>query len=313
MSGPVLVTGAAGFAGSHVVQALVGRGDIVAWYHASPAPAEIERLATWEHVDLLDRNDVRAAIARVKPSAVFHCAGAPNVAHSWRDTVTPLSVNVLATHYLLDALHRARIRCRVLVPGSATIYKPSSSPLTEESPIGPSNPYAVSKLAQEALALRAVKEDDIDVVVARPFNHTGPRQRAAFAAPNMARQIAQIERGMAEPVIRIGNLDTQRDITDVRDVARAYVSLMDRGSSGTLYNVASGTARTMRSVLDALVARSRVTVTVETDPALIRPSDTPILLGDATRLRNTTGWRPQIPFEQTLDDLLDYWRSVVKA
>jgi len=309
----VLVTGAAGFAGSHVVQALAGRGEIVAWRHAAPPPAEIERLARWEQVDLLDADEVRAAIARVRPSAVYHCAGAPNVAHSWRDTVTPLSVNVLATHHLLDALHRVGSPCRIVVPGSATVYTPSATALTEESAIGPANPYAVSKLAQEALALRAVVEDGVQVVVARPFNHTGARQRASFAAPNMARQIAQIERGMTEPIIRIGNLDAQRDITDVRDVARAYVALMERGVTSTVYNVASGIARTMRSVLDALVARARVQVDIETDPALMRPNDTPVLLGDARRLREATGWRPEIPFEQTLDDLLDYWRRITVA
>jgi len=227
--------------------------------------------------------------------------------------VTPLSVNVLATHHLFDALHRAGSPCRVVVPGSATIYTPSASALTEESPIGPTNPYAVSKLAQEALALRAVAEDGVEVVVARPFNHTGPRQRASFAAPSMARQISRIERGIAEPIIRIGNLDAQRDITDVRDVARAYVALMERGTTSMVYNVASGVARTMRSVLDALVARARVKVTIETDPALIRPNDTPIFFGDAARLRNATGWRPEIPFEQTLDDLLDYWRRTTQA
>src|SRR5262249_27862411 len=153
--------------------------------------------ARWERVDLLDADEVSAAIARTKPSAVYHCAGAPSIAHSWRDTVTPLSVNVLATHYLFDALHRAGSSCRVLIPGSATVYTPSMTALTEESAIGPTNPYAVSKLAQEALALRAVVEDSVEVVIARPFNHTGPRQRASFAAPNMARQIAQIERGGA--------------------------------------------------------------------------------------------------------------------
>jgi GDP-4-dehydro-6-deoxy-D-mannose reductase len=313
VNGVILVTGAAGFAGSHVVEALAGRGDIVAWRHESAPPSEAERLARWEQIDLLDADEVNAAIARIRPSAIYHCAGAPNVAHSWRDTITPLSVNVLATHYLLDAVRRTGTPCRMVVPGSATVYTPSHAALNEDSPIGPANPYAVSKLAQETLAIRAVSEDGIDVVVARPFNHTGPRQRASFAAPNMARQIAQIEHGLIEPVIRIGNLDAQRDITDVRDIARAYIALMDRGATSTVYNVASGVARTMRSVLDALVQRAKVSVTVETDPALIRPNDTPVLLGDASRLRHTTGWRPEIPFEQTLDDLLDYWRSATAA
>ena len=309
----ILVTGAAGFAGSHVVQILAGRDDVVGWMHQAKPPDDIARLATWQRVDLLNPAEVRDAIARVKPSAVIHCAGAPNVAHSWRDTVTPLSINVLATHHVFDALRRAGVRCRLVLPGSATVYAPSTSPLTEESPIGPSNPYAVSKLAQEQLALRAAREDGVDVVVTRPFNHTGPRQSAAFAAPNMARQIALIEAGLAEPVIKVGNLDARRDFTDVRDLARAYVSLIHKGVSSTVYNVSSGVALAMKSVLDALVARARVEVRVDPDPALMRPSDTPVLLGDSTKLRLATGWRPEIPFEQTLDDLLDYWRSVKHA
>jgi GDP-4-dehydro-6-deoxy-D-mannose reductase len=262
---------------------------------------------------MLNLAEVRDEIARLKPSAVIHCAGAPNVAHSWRDAVTPLSANVLATHHLFDALGRAGAACRVVVPGSATVYAASTAALTEESPIAPSNPYAVSKLAQEQLALRAAREDGVDVIVTRSFNHTGPRQSAAFAAPNMARQIALIEAGVAEPVIKTGNLDAQRDFTDVRDIARAYVALLRHGATSTLYNVASGTARLMRSVLEALVARARVNVRVEIDPALMRPIDTPIVLGDATRLRRETGWQPEIPFDRTLDDLLNYWRTVTIA
>jgi GDP-4-dehydro-6-deoxy-D-mannose reductase len=309
----ILVTGAAGFAGSHVVQVLAGSGDVVGWMHQAKPPEDVARLATWQRVDLLDAAEVRDAIAEVKPSAVIHCAGAPNVAQSWRDTLMPLSINVLGTHHVFDALRRAGAPCRLVVPGSATVYAPSTAPLTEESPIAPSNPYAVSKLAQEQLAMRAAREDGVDVVVTRSFNHTGPRQSAAFAAPNMARQIALIEAGLAAPVIKVGNLDARRDFTDVRDMARAYVSLMHAGASSTVYNVSSGVAVVLKSVLDALVARTRVEVRVEPDPALMRPSDTPVLLGDSTKLRQATGWRPEIPFEQTLDDLLNYWRSVARA
>ena len=309
----ILVTGAAGFAGSHVVQTLAGAGNVIGWMRATPPPEEIAPLATWQQVDLLDREAVRAAIDRAKPDAVYHCAGAPNVAHSWRDTVSPLSNNVLGTHILLDALRRAGSRCRVVIPGSATVYAPSTSPLTEESPVAPVNPYALSKLAQEQLGMISGREDGIEVIVTRSFNHTGPRQSAAFAAPNMARQIALIEAGAAEPMIKVGNLDAQRDMTDVRDMARAYAGLMEKGTPSTIYNVASGVARSMKSILEALVARARVTVRIETDPALLRPSDTPVILGDASRLRTATGWEPQIPFERTLDDLLTYWRATTIA
>ena len=313
MNDTVLITGAAGFAGSHLVQALAGAAGVVGWTRASTPAEDVAPLATWQQVDLLNRDEVRTAIRRLKPSAVYHCAGAPNVAHSWRDTSTPLANNVLATHHLLDALRRADMPCRVVIPGSATVFAPSTLPLTEDSPVAPPNPYALSKLAQEQLALRAAHEDGVEVIVTRSFNHTGPRQSAAFAAPGMARQIALIEIGAVEPVIKVGNLEAQRDLTDVRDIARAYVALMELGTPSTVYNVSSGFARSMKSVLEALVARARVNVLIETDPALLRPNDTPVLLGDSTRLRRATGWRPEIPFERTLDDLLNYWRTIAVA
>jgi GDP-4-dehydro-6-deoxy-D-mannose reductase len=264
-------------------------------------------------VDLLDREQVRTAIARLRPTAVYHCAGVPHVAESWQDTAQPLAGNVLATEHLLDALRRAAVRCRLLIPGSATVYAPSAEPITEAHTIVPASPYALSKLAQEQLVLQAIQEDGIDVVVTRSFNHTGPRQTPAFVAPSMARQIALIEAGVLEPVIRVGNLDAQRDLTDVRDVVRAYAALMQSGTSGAIYNVASGVGRSVRSVLDALVSRSRTPVRIETDPARMRANDVPVLVGDFSRLTRATGWRPLVSFDQMLDDLLGYWRAQVQS
>jgi GDP-4-dehydro-6-deoxy-D-mannose reductase len=309
-SGPVLVTGAAGFAGSHLVELLAGRCELVAWARGVP-PAHLERLAAWQRVDLLRRDDVRRAAAALKPAAVYHCAGASRVAHSWQNTTDALAGNVLTTHYLLDALRRAGIACRVLIPGSAMVYAPSDAPIAEAHAVAPGSPYAVSKLAQEHLGLRAPREDGIDVVVTRSFNHTGPRQSPDFAAPAMARQVALIERGLAPPLIKVGNLDSQRDLTDVRDVVRAYAAPMDKGATATIYNVASGTARTIRSVLDYLVARAGAEVRIETDQSLLRPRDQAVVIGDASRLRHATAWAPQIAFERMLDDLLNYWRDVV--
>ena len=309
---PILVTGAAGFAGSHLVERLAASADVVGWSRSDP-PREVSGLARWTHLDLLDRDRVRAEILALRPSTVYHCAGVPHVGASWQRSAEPLAGNVLATHYLLDALRRAGGPCRVLVAGSATVYAPSPRPLREDDPIAPNSPYARTKLAQEQLCVRAVKEDGVDVIVARPFNHTGPRQRPDFVAPGMARQIALIERGELPPLIEVGNLDAQRDLTDVRDTVRGYELLMEHGKAGEVYNVASGVARSIRSVLDMLVQRASVAVEVSVDPDRLRPLDTPIILGDATRLRSATGWAPRIPFEQTLDDLLEYWRSRVRA
>lgn len=310
--GPVLVTGAAGFAGSHLVEHLAGRSELVAWARSGPPPG-LSTAAAWQQIDLLDRDRVRQAIRDLRPSAVYHCAGAPHVARSWQDATEPLASNVLTTHHLLDALRRAGLRCRMLIPGSATLYAPSNLPLHEDSPLAPASPYALSKLAQEQLALRAVREDGVDVIVTRSFNHTGPRQSPEFAAPAMARQIALIERGGVEPVINVGNLSAQRDLTDVRDTVRAYALLMEKGVPGTIYNVASGIGRPMQAVLDALIRRARVPVEVRTDPARLRPSDIAVLIGDPGRLRAATGWAPRIDFDRMLDDLLEYWRAAVDS
>lgn len=306
----VLVTGAAGFAGGHLLEHLAGRAEIAAWARADPPP-DVAALARWTKIDLLDRDRVRREIRDLRPTGIYHCAGAPHIGASWHNTTEPLAGNVMTTHYLLDAVRRAGVRCRVLITGSAAVYAPSPSPLREEDRVLPASPYGLTKLAQEQLARNVWAEDGIDVILTRPFNHTGPRQRQEFAAAGFARQIALIERGVVDPVVRVGNLDPRRDLGDVRDVVRAYSLLMEHGAPGTVYNVATGIGRSIRSVLDALIARSRVPVEISLDAARLRPQDAPVLIGDATRLRDVTGWKPAIPFERMIDDLLEYWRAVV--
>jgi GDP-4-dehydro-6-deoxy-D-mannose reductase len=307
-SSPVLVTGATGFAGGYLVEQLAAVPDLVAWGRSAP-PAALRGLATWHRVDLLDRDAVREAIAALRPATVYHLAGASQVAGSWVDTTAPLAGNVLATSHLLDAIRREGLACRVLVTGSATVYAPSDEPIAEGATLRPSGPYALSKFAQEMLALQAYRDDGVNVILVRPFNHTGPRQQPTFVAPSMARQIALIERGLLDPVIRVGNLDSRRDFTDVRDVVSAYVALMSHGRPGECYNVGSGVGRPIRAVLDALLARSRTAIRVDIDPARLRPAESEAFVADCTRLHATTGWRPSISFDQMLDDLLRYWRS----
>ena len=306
----VLITGASGFAGGHLVAHLAGSVDIVGWSRSAPR-AELARLAEWQAVDLLDRDGVRSAIAKLRPSAIFHLAGAPHVAESWQDRTKPLAGNVLATAYLLDAVRRAALGCRVLVSGSAAVYAPSDRPINEDDPVAPGSPYALSKLAQEQLAMRAFADEGVEVVMARAFNHTGAYQPPSFVAPSMARQLALIEHGLAEPVLRVGSLDARRDFTDVRDIVRAYAAIMALGEPGGVYNVGSGTARSIQSLLDALMSRCRVDVRIETDPARLRPAETPALVADTARLRRQTGWHPEISFDSMLDHLLDFWRAEV--
>jgi len=303
----VLVTGAGGFAGGHLIELLAGSADLVGWSRTQPPP-EIAALAKWQRVYILDREQVTDTIAMLRPDSIFHCAGLPHVAESWADTAAPLATNVLGTHRLIEAVERVGSRCRIVVTGSAQVYAPSNEPIAEDDRIAPSSPYALSKLAQEQLALRS-NSDTVAIIVTRPFNHTGPRQKPSFLAPSVARQIVMIERGLLEPVLKVGNLEPSRDIMDVRDAVRAYAAVMKTGTPGTIYNVASGVARPVRSIVEALVSRARVPVRIEQDPSRIRPSDVPVLAGNPRRLQQSTGWSPQVSFEKMVDDLLEYWRA----
>jgi GDP-4-dehydro-6-deoxy-D-mannose reductase len=309
----VLVTGAAGFAGSHLVDLLAHSGTaVIGWRRpGSPTPANTPTI-DWQFVDLLDRQAVARAVADIRPDTVYHCAGSAHVGRSWTDTRETLATNVLGTHHLLDGLRGASLNARVLIPGSALVYRQSDRALTEDDPTGPASPYALSKLAQEMLGRRAVDDDRQQIYLTRSFNHTGPRQDPTYAAPGFARQIAMIESGRIAPTIEVGNLDAARDLIDVHDAVRAYRDVVEKGRSGVIYNVCSGHAIKIRNLLDRLVAMSRVPVRVRVDPARYRPNDNPVLLGDRTRIEKDTGWTPAIPLDQTLSDLLDYWRKEVQ-
>ena len=265
---------------------------------------------TWASVDLLDREGVAAQLAALRPSAIYHCGGIADVGGSWADPARALQVNVMGTHHVLEAVRRAALDVPILVTGSALVYRPSADAIHEDAPIGPSNPYAVSKLAQELLALRA---EGLRVIVVRPFNHAGPGQSPAYVTSSFARQIAGIEAGLQAPVLHVGNLASRRDITDVRDTVRAYRLLVERRCGPGPYNVCRGQAYLVSELLELLMTMSRVPIRVEIDPARVRPVDNPVVLGDASRLTSETGWTPQIPIERTLADLLDYWRGRIAA
>lgn len=307
--GPPLVTGAAGFAGGHLLDHLLeSEGQVAAWGHGATVTAAKSDRVAWASVDVTDRAAVLASLDQIKPSAVFHCAGIADVHSTWSDSATALRVNVMGTHNLLVALEQLGLDVPVLVTGSALVYRPSDAALTEDSPIGPSSPYGVSKLAQELVGFAARGR----VIVTRSFNHAGPRQGPAYVTSSFARQIAEAEAGVREPVLSVGNLDARRDITDVRDTVRAYRLLLDKGRGGTPYNVCRGEAFRVRDLLESLVAQSKVAIEVRSDPARLRPNDNPIVLGDPARLTADTGWTPEIPIEHTLRDLLEYWRQHIQ-
>jgi GDP-4-dehydro-6-deoxy-D-mannose reductase len=235
----ILVTGAAGFAGRHLLARLVGSADVVGWHRPDSAAAAMAGVR-WRAVELLDRESVRVALGADRPEAIYHLAGIAHVGDSWAYAEETLAGNVIATAHLFQGLRELGWRPRVLITGSATIYKASDTPLTEDSALAPNTPYGTSKLAQEMLALAAWREDGLPAIVTRSFNHIGAGQSPAFAAASFARQLATIEAGLAPPVINVGNLTAARDVTDVRDTVRAYEALMAQGRPGVAYNVCSG-------------------------------------------------------------------------
>ena len=313
----VLVTGAAGFVGSHLLADLMARDtpdDLVAWRRpggavdATPRHGTENRNVQWDEVEMLDPAAVGTRLDAIRPDCVYHCAGVADVQGSFEATLRTLEVNVRGTAHLLDAVERLDTPTRVLLPGSALIYKPSAHALTEDAPIRPVSPYGLSKLAQEMLGRHAASRGT-HIVIARAFTHIGPGQSLSYAASSFANQVARIEAGLCEPVINVGFLDTRRDLMDVRDTVRAYRSLMARGKAGQPYNVCAGVPRQIRDVLDGLIAQSTVAVEVRVDPGRLRPNDNPLLLGDPSRIAADVGWRATIPFERTLRDLLDFWRD----
>jgi GDP-4-dehydro-6-deoxy-D-mannose reductase len=300
--GPIVITGATGFVGAHLTRRL----------QQPSSDSAVLDIHGWssQTVNLLDAARVDDAVERVRPRQVYHLAGASHVGESWQRSTEHLEIHVRGTHHLLDAVRRHAPECRVIIVSSGLVYRPQAEPLTESAPIGPSSPYALSKVAEEQVAFHAAAQDGLDVIVARPFNHIGPGQSDRFAPPNFAKQIAEIEAG-AEPTITIGNLDTRRDFTDVRDVVNAYVAMMAHGATGRIYNVCSGVATPIRAILDTLVGMARVAVRLETDSTRLRPNDVPYMAGSAARLTAETGWRPEIPLHDTLADTLDDWRRRV--
>ena len=314
----VLVTGAGGFVAPHLVELLRAEEPGAVLYGTVRPQTSVARGPgvgiTLVEADLNDPAAALAVMDEVAPERIVHLAGQSSVHRSWIEPGATLRSNVLGLVNLLDAVRRRGLRPAVLVVGSAEEYGlalPGEIPLHEDTPLRPSSPYAVSKVAQAALARLYGPAGGMKVVLTRTFHHTGPGRGEAFAESSFARQIAEIEAGLRPAVLRVGNLDSVRDYTDVRDVVRAYWMLLDRGEDGQVYNVCSGRGRTIREMLDALLALSSSRVELRVDPARLRPSDVPALVGDPARLCAATGWAPRVPLEQTLGELLTSWRQRV--
>jgi GDP-4-dehydro-6-deoxy-D-mannose reductase len=314
----VLVTGASGFAGRHLIRALEEEGPSTfeifgTTYPDLPAPSA-PRLF---FLDLRSEKDVIGLVGEIKPDWIFHLAPISNVHRSWETRGETIETNIVGTYNLLEAVRQAAPSARVLFVSSSEVYGAAASPaeaLTEETPIEIASPYAYSKAAGEMLCGFYGKVENVDVVIARPFPHTGPGQSEDFVCSDWARQVALIEKGDRAPILKVGNLDLRRDFSDVRDVVRADMLLMRKGRRGGVYNICSGRAIALREILDFFVreASPDTPISVEVDAAKLRKIDRPSQVGSHKKIADETGWLPRIPFDETLRDLLDYWRKKVR-
>ena len=314
----VLVTGITGFAGSHLVDYILAEKkgvEIVGIQRWRSRTENIEHFVDKVRMvecDLRDASSVRDVLEEVRPEWIFHLAAQSFVPTSWTAPTESLITNIIGQLNIFEAVKKLGIKPRIQLACSSEQYGmvyENELPIRETNPLRPLTPYAVSKVGQDALGYQYWMSFQIPIVRTRGFNHEGPRRGPVFVCSDFARQIADIEKGRKPPVIRVGNLDARRDFTDVRDIVRAYWLSLEKGEMGEVYNLCSGKDWTIRAMLDLLLSMSNVKVKVEQDPARMRPSDVPVLLGDASKFHNATGWKPEIPFEQTLRDLLEYWRA----
>lgn len=310
-----LITGAAGFVGNHLARLLLGEG-IEVWGTVlddrekmnEDIAAKIKLL----HCDLRDSAQIRRLFKEGYPDYIFHLAAQSNVAKSWDNPTETYEINVMGTVRLLDEIVRSGSKPKTLLIGSAEEYgkvSPDSIPIMETTPLDPVNPYGSSKAAVSMLFQQYYVRFGLPVVYTRSFNHIGPGQSPGFVTVDFARQIAEIEAGKSEPVIKVGNLEARRDFTDVRDVVRAYWSLIKEGTPGEVYNVATGMAPAINEILDILLQKADVKIEVVKDMARMRPSDVPVFIGDNNKLKLKTGWQPAILLEKSLNDILNYWRQ----
>jgi GDP-4-dehydro-6-deoxy-D-mannose reductase len=313
----VLITGATGFVGRHLAVHLFGEGGHEIW-GVTRARGAIEGLDSRLRLvvaDLREKAEVDRAVEQVRPQAVYHLASQASVARSLADPLDTILNNVVGQVNLLEACARHAPEARILVVGSNEEYgqtRPDELPIRESKELRPISPYAISKVTQDLLGHQYFATRGLQIVRVRPFTHTGPGQASLFVTPAFARQLAAMECGQREHRMRVGFLDGQRDFTDVRDVVRGYRLLIERGEAGDVYNLGSGVPRSVRSILDGLLALTTVRPVVETDPSMIRPLEMPVMYADCSKVFAKTGWKTEIPFEQTLRDVLDDWRQRVR-
>jgi GDP-4-dehydro-6-deoxy-D-mannose reductase len=313
-----LITGITGFAGSHLAELLLSDGvevhGVQRWRSKSENIDHIKDKIKFHEADLLDAHSLYTVIDTVRPQYIFHLAAQSYVQSSWASPSNTLEVNIIGSVHMFEAIKKSGLPITIQIACSSEEYGkvlPSELPIRETNPLRPLSPYAVSKLAMDYLGYQYYESYGLRIIRTRGFNHTGPRRGDVFSESTFAKQIAEIEKEHKEPVVYVGNLDAVRDYTDVRDMVRAYYMAVEKCDPGDVYNIATGKGWKIRDVLDILISKSRVKIKVQPDPTRMRPSDVEVLIGDATKFKNKTGWKPKIPFEKTMADLLDYWRKIV--
>lgn len=315
----VLITGITGFAGSHLAELCLQKpavkvyGTVRTRSRLDNISHLISRLELHE-CDLRDPFAVRKMLEAVAPDHIFHLAAQSFVPTSWKAPEETISTNILSQLNIFEGIHQLGMDARVQIACSSEQYGlvyPDELPINESNPFRPLSPYGVSKVGQDLLGYQYHASYGLYIVRTRAFNHTGPRRGESFVTSSFCKQVAEIEAGRRPAVLRCGNLDARRDFTDVRDMARAYWLALEKGEPGDAYVIASGNAYGIGEVLEIILANARRSIRVEPAPELMRPSDVPVLMGDASKFRKLTGWKPQIPFAQTMSDLLEYWRMVV--
>lgn len=312
-----LITGINGFVGGHLAEHLLAETDWQIVGVAREARLRLEALrerVQLHAVDLLDATAVGQLLREVQPDLVFHLAAQAHAPTSFRDPAATLTTNIMMQLNLFEAVRAATLDPTLLIVCTGEEYgavQPHELPVDEDTPLRPVSPYAVSKVAQDMLAYQYHAAYQLKTIRVRPFNHTGPRQEDRYAPTAFAHQIARIEAGLQPPVVSVGNLAAQRDFTDVRDVVRGYRLAVEHGEPGAVYNLGSGQAVAIQTILDQLIAHSQVAIQVQPDPERMRPADVPLIVCDASRFRQRTGWQPTIPLRQTLGDVLDDYRTRV--
>ena len=316
----VLITGITGFVGSHLADYLLSLGSIEIygierWRSRTENIEHIRDKINLVGCDIRDSISVTETIGKIKPDKIFHLAAQSFVPSSWQAPQESLTTNIIGELNVFEAVRAVNINPVIQIAGSSEEYGlvlPDELPIKETNPLRPLSPYAVSKVGQDFLGYQYYKSYNMNIIRTRAFNHTGPRRGEVFASSNFAKQIVEIEKNKREPVVFVGNLDARRDFTDVRDVVRAYWLATEKCLPGEVYNISSGKALSIKEMLDLLLKISKVKVEIKQDSARMRPSDVNVLLGDNTKFCKQTGWKPEIPFEQTLKDLLEYWRGKIK-